>query len=304
MNNREIKLIAIKSGFDLVGIASPKPISQATNQYKKWLKLGFNGKMEYMSTGLERRLNPYKILKNAKSIICLAINYYTPDIKIANISEQGEISKYARGKDYHKIIERKMKIFIKNIKNEKLEYKAYVDYGPMLERAYAEKAGIGFIGKSGNLITKEFGSWVFLATIITNLELEFDEPSKFACGACNKCLKACPTGAIVEAKLIDANKCISYQTIENKTTTIPNPIKQKIDRSLFGCDICQNVCPYNQNPQVTKHEEFHPKSGAGNYLELKEILKMTEEEFQKKFTGTPIKRAKLLGLQRNAKAII
>jgi len=309
MTSQNIKYIAEQIGFDLIGITSPKIIKDARSQYNIWLKNGFHADLEYMSKDPERRSNPLKIMPNAKSLICFAINYFTHDITINDTTKHGKVSKYARGKDYHKVIDKMLRKFIKTVNNQylqtntEIEWKYFTDYGPILEKSYAQQSGIGFIGRNGLLITKEFGSYVFLATILTTLELEFDAPSTLECGPCNRCIESCPTQAITKPKTIDARRCISYQTIENKSNTIDEYVSNKITNQIFGCDICQQVCPWNKLAKLTKHKEFYPKNGAGEYLNLKKISQMTEKEFNEQFSGTPVKRCKLFGLKRNAKTI-
>lgn len=321
MDSFFIKKTAKKVGFDLVGITSSEEIFDAKNYFYRWIRKGYHGNLKYMEKGIERRLNPKLVLPSAKSIICLALNYYNHSNPSLNSSEKctGKVARYARGRDYHKVIEKMLKCFIKDIESEcekeniKFENKYYVDYGPFLERAYAEKAGIGFIGRNKNLITREFGSWVFLSVILTNLELDFDEPAKFGCGTCRACIDACPTKAIEEEEpvgrlkrntIIDSKKCISYQTIENKDEEIPEEIKTQMQDRMFGCDICQEVCPWNRLPKLTQIPEFRAEQGAGEFLIADEILEMEEEVFKSKFQGSPLLRAKLSGLKRNAKAIL
>ncbi len=298
--NKEIKKIAKELGFDLVAIIPATPLTTDGEHLKDWLSKGFEGEMEYMERDPEKRSNPQEILPGAKSIICLAMNYYQKgddsDFKVA---------RYAFGKDYHKVIEKKLKklrqFIIEKTGAGKQDFKLYSDAGPILERGYAVKAGFGFIGKNSTLITREFGSWVFLAEIITTLELELDEISqKFQgeCGSCDRCIKACPANAIVGPYTVDARKCISYQTIENK-----GAITVDTKDRVFGCDICQEVCPHNCRAQQTKIEEFKNHI-AGPSLNPKEIEQLTEATFAEKFQGSPLKRAGLKSLKRNIKNMV
>ncbi len=303
----KIKCFAYESGFDLVGITSPDIIPEAKKHYKKWIKKGFHGDMTYLGKNVDRRLNIRNIMYDARSVICLAINYYKKENYIIQTPDDmyGKIARYALFKDYHKIIEKRLKLFVKKIseyvKTDKFKAKFYVDYGPVLERAYAAKAGLGFIGKNCNLITKEYGSWVFLTEVIVNIKLRYDTPQENLCGDCTKCLDACPTKALITANNLDARKCISYLTIENKNEIPPNLVN-KLGIRLFGCDICQEVCPFNKNPKESFIKDILFDSC---YLNLKKILNIeNEKEFIQFFQSTALKRAKHPGLMRNANIVL
>lgn len=295
--NQEIKTYALTLGFDLVRIIEAESLPQDSEYFENWLDSGYEGEMEYMSKDPQKRANPQEILPGAKSVICLGMNYYQSGAKDSDY----KVARYAFGKDYHKVIEKKLKklrqfIIEKHPSLTKQDFKLYSDAGPFLERAFAAKAGLGFIGKNTTLITPEFGSWVFLAELITTLELTPDLPlKKFIgdCGDCDKCIKACPTGALKKPYELDARKCISYQTIENK-----GPLTVGIKDRAFGCDICQEVCPHNCRAKKTKIPEFLNHI-AGPKLNLDQIKNLTQEEFDKKFAGSPLKRAGLKGLKRN-----
>jgi epoxyqueuosine reductase len=298
--NKEIKDFAKELGFDLIRIVSAEPLAEEAEYFKKWLDAGYEGDMEYMLKNPNARSNPREILPGAKSVICLAMNYYQK-----GSHGNFKVARYAFGKDYHKVIEKKLKklrqFIIEKTGATKQDFKLYSDAGPILERAFAAKAGLGFIGKNTTLITPEFGSWVFLAEIITTLELEFDAPiHKFtgACGSCDRCIKACPTGALTKPYQLDARKCISYQTIENK-----GELAIDIQDRAFGCDICQEVCPHNCRAKKTNSSEFLNHI-AGPALNPNEINQMNEEEFNEKFTGSPLKRAGLKILKRNIKNMV
>jgi epoxyqueuosine reductase len=295
--NKEIKDFAKNLGFDLVRIIKAEPLKQQDEYLKKWLDSGFEGDMTYMDREPSKRTDPQKILPGARSVICLAMNYYQP-----GSDSDYKVAKYAFGKDYHKVIEKKLKklrqFIIEKTNATKQDFKLYSDAGPFLERAFAAKAGFGFIGKNTNLITREFGSWVLLAEIITTLKIEPDQAlAKFAgeCGSCTRCIDACPVKALKKPYLLDARKCISYQTIEKK-----GPLTEDIKDRVFGCDICQEVCPHNCRAKKTKIQEFLDHI-AGPNLNPDEIQNMTQEEFYQKFEGSPIKRAGLKGLKRNLK---
>lgn len=221
------------------------------------------------------------------------------------------MSRYARGKDYHKVIAKKTKALIRCLREttseEQARFRWFVDYGPMLERAFAEKAGLGYIGKNGMLISRQFGSWIFLSEILTDLEFEFDDQHAVnhgRCGTCRLCVDACPTRAIIADQVVDATKCISYLTIE-RPTEIPKVLAEQMESLIFGCDICQEVCPHNGRAVVTKHEEFLPPNGVGEFLDANRVLSLqSREEFLRLAAGTPLTRPKLDGLKRNAQVVL
>lgn len=305
---REIKQFAKSLGFHLVKVIPAYPLPAEKAHLSKWLKHGYSADLKYMQENSGKRANLREILPDAKSVICLGMNYYQPFP--GNIPDNaGKVARYAWGKDYHVVIEKKLKkirqfIIEKSEKNlSKTDFKLYVDAGPVLERAYAAKAGLGFIGKNTTLITKEYGSWVFLSEIITTLELEPDAEKEVTgdCGSCTKCIDACPTKALISPYELDARKCISYQTIENKGE-IPPKIKEKMGDRVFGCDICQEVCPHNCRAKKTDIDEFLDHR-AGPYL-TKEAGSLTEKEFNEKYKGSPLKRAGLKGIIKNLTSML
>lgn len=322
--NKLIFEFAKKIGFDLVGFTDTNLEKENISALKKWLKKGCQGGMTYMHNKgkTAARADLDKILPGVKSVVVLGMNYYRPQKPLKK--GFGRIARYAFGRDYHKIIWKKLgelENFIKKTAEEylpdfKVQTASYVDTGPILERAFAVQAGLGVIGKNSNLITKEFGSWVFLAEIITNLDLvtaseknqkNLPKAPFSACGKCERCIRACPTKAIIAPGVIDARKCIAYLTIENKGK-IPEKYARKIanTKRIFGCDICQEVCPHNFSRQkpTTNKELLQPKI-ASDQLNLSKILKIkTDAEFLKGFAGSALMRAKKTGLIRNVKAVI
>lgn len=285
-------------GFDLVGFAKAEELIEESEHLQNWLEKNFQAGMDYMSKNFEKRKDVKQILSNAKSVISLGLNYYTPH-QYSNEKANGKVSRYAWGKDYHLIIWAMLDELESELKQNDPSFESisYVDTGPVMDKAWAVRAGIGWLGKHTNVINREIGSWFFIANIITNCEFEYSEPIPDFCGSCTACLDACPTKAIVQEYVVDANKCISYLTIENKGT-ISEEFKGKFDDWIFGCDICQDVCPWNQKfPVETMIKDFHPENKE---LNLTDILEMTEEKFKEKFKNSPIKRAKLSGLKRNA----
>ncbi|HEX9739725.1 MAG TPA: tRNA epoxyqueuosine(34) reductase QueG [Ignavibacteriaceae bacterium] len=285
-------------GFDLVGFAKADKLIEETANLKKWLELKYHGDMEYMERNIEKRNDVSKVLPGVKSVISLAVNYYTNE-QYSNQKDKGKISRYAWGKDYHLIIWKKLGQLENELKeiDPEFESKSYVDTGPVMDKEWAVKAGLGWLGKHTNVINKEMGSWFFIATVFTNYEFEYSSIITDHCGSCTACIDACPTGAIVEEYLLDSTKCISYLTIENKKE-IPDKFKDQFGNWIFGCDICQDVCPWNiKFAEATLNSGFLPKNKEIN---LSEITNMSEEEFRERFSESPVKRTKLKGLKRNA----
>ncbi len=311
-----IKYYAKAAGFDLCGITNPDAPDRDTSRYQKWLDRGLHADMDYMSAKVERRCDPSLSLEGVRSIIMLGLNYYQPNSE-QDEPESGLVARYARGRDYHKIFETRIRAMLRAVHDAhpqldiRSDFRYFVDYGPCLERAYAEKAGLGYIGRNSMLITEEFGSWVMLAEILTTVELAPDEPNQKRhghCGNCQRCLVHCPTGAIISPGVVDASKCISYLTIEKRNEIEPL-LRAKIGNRIFGCDVCQEVCPHNhpqQRPQYlsnqTTNKEFLPESGVGEFVNLKDVLELeSQEQFLELTAGTPLTRPKLEGLKRNAR---
>ena len=305
-----IKKYAYELGFDLVAITTADPFLRDRDIALERLKKGLmDGLPWYTQTRVERGSDPRKLLLGARSIIALGMSYLgsqevttrsTSSLKKPKISRQGKVARYAWGQDYHKVMKKRMNAFVKRIEEHlahSIEARFYVDDGPMLDRAVAQRAGLGWFGKNTNILTSSHGSWIFLGQVLTDLELEPDTPSKKTCGNCTKCIVACPTQAIVAPYVIDNKKCISYLTIENRGS-IPRHMRPQVMDWVFGCDICQEVCPVNRKVNYSCEPEF--QRGGFTTLDLVDILEMTEEEFQERFRGSALKRAKRVGLQRNA----
>jgi epoxyqueuosine reductase len=302
-----IKAYARKIGFDLIGITAAEPLEEDEQRLTAWLEAGFAGEMAYMARSPGRRTRPQEILPEAKSVICLGINYYPGEpSKRSTEDRHGAVSRYAWGKDYHRVIEPlldRLVVYLKEQAGSSLKFKALVDHGPALEKALAMRAGLGFIGKNTLLIHRDFGSWIFLAELMTNLELEPDAPQFNQCGNCNACLSACPTGALRQPFVLDSRQCISYLTIELKGN-IPGSLRPQMEDWVFGCDICQEVCPFNTEPNPTGRHEFTASEGVGPWLNLPEVLAIREDQdFRAKFSDTPLLRPKRQGLQRNAAVV-
>lgn len=291
-------------GFSLVGFAKADELNKEISNLEEWLSKEFHGEMEYMEKNVVKRKDVGNILPGAKSVISLAVNYYN-GMKHSGREDYGKISRYAWGTDYHLVIWDMLSLLEAELKkiDSSFESKSYVDTGPVMDKVWAVKSGIGWQGKHTNVISKEYGSWIFLSEIITNYEFEYSNPMPDFCGTCTACIDACPTKAIVDEYIVDANKCISYLTIENKNE-IPEEFINKFDNWIFGCDICQDVCPWNVKfSETAANKEFYP---AGGYVEfpLTEAVNMDEEEFKKRFERSPIKRTKLKGLKRNAEFLM
>lgn len=299
-NTLLIKKNASRLGFDYCGIAKAQRLDDDAARLEQWLHNGMQGTMKYMENFFELRVNPCNLVPGAKSVITLLKNYF-PARK--QREDSPKISKYALGKDYHEVIREKMKIFLQCIHEEigDVHGRGFVDSAPVLERSWAQRSGLGWIGKNGNLLTQQGGSFFFIATLITDLDLEYDDPfAKDLCGTCTKCIDACPTEAILPDKVVNGSKCISYFTIELKETLIPDEVKGKFNNWAFGCDICQDVCPWNRFSQPNNEIEFTPIPEILN-LTTKEWEAMSEETFKKLFKHSAITRTKLKGMQRNIK---
>ncbi len=285
-------------GFDLVGFAEAELLKKESERLEQWVNENYQAEMNYMERNYDKRKDVTKILQGAKSVISLGLNYYTPH-SYSNQETFGKISRYAWGKDYHLIIWAMLNELEEELKNIDHNFKSfsYVDTGPVMDKAWAVRAGIGWLGKHTNVINREIGSWFFIANIITNYKFDYSVQIPDFCGSCSACIDACPTDAIVDEYVVDSNKCISYLTIENKNA-IHEEFKNNFDGWLFGCDICQDVCPWNQKFAIESLvNEFHPQKKE---LVLNEVLEMKEEEFRAQFKHSPVKRAKLSGIKRNA----
>lgn len=299
-----IKQRARAIGFDMVGIVRADPLGLERDRLIEWLSRGYQADMHWMARDPETRADPRKIFPQARSVIVAALNYYTPD-QHSNSSETGKVSRYAWGDDYHEVVGSKLRSLLEGIKEQvpEAEGKVCVDIQPMMDKVWGERAGLGWIGKHSNLITQRFGSWVFLGELLLNLELDYDtEQVEDHCGTCTLCIDACPTGAITEPYVVDSNKCISYATIELRAPEMPEEFAGKLDGWLYGCDICQDVCPWNRFEETTSDGRFKPRAGNVN-ASLAEIEALTAETYAERFRHSSMKRAKLVGLQRNARAL-
>jgi len=300
----KIKGKAMELGFNKAGIARAEPLEAEGLHLREWLSRGYQGTMDWMSGNIEKRVDPSTIVPGARSVIAVAMNYYT-DVQHVTEPGVGKISRYAWGDDYHDILAGRLKLLWSWMQQEfpGVEGRYYADTGPLMDKVWAERAGIGWISKNTNIITQEFGSWVFLGEIITTLELEYDSPATDHCGECTLCIEACPTRAITEPYVVDSNRCLSYLTIEHRGE-IAGPVTEQFENWVYGCDICQDVCPWNQKFSTETGEKgFKPRSWNRAPV-LEGWKEMPQEAFQTMFKGSPIKRTKREGLMRNARIVL
>jgi len=293
-----VKGLALQYGFDYCGIAKAQPLDEDARRLEKWLGQGMHGGMQYMENYFDLRVDPTKLVPGAKSVITLLKNYYP-----SQVNSESSISKYAYGKDYHHVIKGSLNEIIAQLQEKIGQFngRGFVDSAPVLERSWAQRSGLGWIGRNGNLITKQSGSFFFIATLIVDVELNYDDPfAKDFCGSCRKCIDSCPTEAILPDKTINGSKCISYFTIELKDEIIPEEMKGRFKNWMFGCDICQDVCPWNRFSKPHKEEAFRPIPEILNFT-TKEWEELSEEAFKKIFKHSALSRAKYKGIQRNLK---
>ncbi|MCF8415354.1 MAG: tRNA epoxyqueuosine(34) reductase QueG [Crocinitomicaceae bacterium] len=297
-NTALIKQKAQELGFFYCGISKAEFLEEEAPRLEAWLNQQRHGKMSYMENHFDKRLDPRLLVEGAKSVISLLLNYYTEE-KQSDVTAP-KISKYAYGEDYHDVIKEKLRQLMQFIETEigEVSGRVFVDSAPVMDKAWAKKSGLGWIGKNSNLIHPKSGSFFFIAELIIDLELEADGPIKDYCGTCTKCIDACPTDAIIEPYVVDGSKCISYLTIELKDALLPTEFKGKMDNWAFGCDICQDVCPWNRFSLMHKEPRFNPSK---NFLQLSKSdwQDLSEEVFSELFKLSAIKRTKFDGLKRN-----
>lgn len=292
-----IRNTALRLGFDQCGIAAARPLDDDARRLEQWLKAGRQGTMSYMERHFDLRIDPRKLIPGARSVITLLMNYYPETL------QQGlpKVAKYAYGQDYHDVIRNKLNTLLHEIRTHvgEVQGRGFVDSAPVLERSWARLSGLGWIGKNGNLIRKKSGSFFFIATLITDLPLTYDNPyTHDHCGTCTRCIDACPTEAILPDKVIDGSRCISYFTIELKEQLIPGEMKGRFDGWMFGCDVCQDVCPWNRFSTPTREPAFRPLPEILNYR-VSDWEALTEEAFPVIFRSSPLKRSRYAGIRRN-----
>lgn len=298
-----IKHEALRLGFEDCRMAKAERLDEDAFLLESWLNQQMHGKMAYMENHFDKRVNPQLVVEGAKSVISLAYNYYTSNQQADSSSPK--IAMYALGEDYHTVVKDKLEQLLQYIRSiaGDVNGRCFVDSAPVLERAWAKKSGIGWVGKNTNLLTKRKGSYFFLAEIILDLELEYDSPVKDYCGTCTKCIDACPTDAIYEPYKVDGSKCISYFTIELKDEVLPADYKGKFENWMFGCDICQHVCPINSQAQPHNEPRFQPSAQLLG-MTKKDWQELNEETFRNLFRLSPVKRTKFKGLKRNIEFLL
>ena len=290
-------------GFHKVGVApaDAAELSQAVQHLRHWLAQQYHADMHWMEN--PKRFDVHRCLPEVRSVICVALNYYTPQSHPKG-EDAAKISRYAWGRDYHKIMDKKLKALASWLQEQGGGARAryYCDTGPVQDKVWAQQAGLGWIAKNGNLITREYGSWVFLGEVLTDLALSADRPHTEHCGSCTRCLEACPTDAITQPFVVDANRCIAYHTIENRSEVLPQWIEPHLEGWVAGCDICQDVCPWNQSfAQATDVADFYPRP-ENVALKLSELAQISDREWDRRFRGSALRRVKPRMLRRNALA--
>lgn len=304
LQSTQIKAQAQAIGFHKVGIArveTNQNHQEAVNHLRHWLALGYHADLAWMAN--PKREDVHSLMPEARSMICVALNYYTPH-QHSDAPEDGKISRYGWGRDYHKVMGQKLKALSHWLQQQDSEIMAryYVDTAPIQDKVWAQQAGIGWIAKNGNVITKDYGSWVFLGEILTNLTLEPDRPHTQHCGTCTRCLDACPTNAIANPFVVDANRCLAYHTIENRADELPPQIASNLSGWVAGCDICQDVCPWNQRfAQETNIADFQPYP-QNIQPKLKYLAQIEETDWDRDFRASALRRIKPKMLRRNARA--
>ena len=297
-NTQIVKQTASLLGFDFCGIATAGFLDDDARRLETWLNKGMHGNMQYMEKHFDMRTNPSKLVPGAKSVITLLLNYFPESFQN---TDSPKVAKYAYGNDYHEVIREKLNHFLFLLRQQigEINGRGFVDSAPVLERSWAQKSGLGWIGKNGNLINKKQGSFFFIASLITDLALNADDAGiKDYCGTCTRCIDECPTDAILPDKIVDGSKCISYFTIELKDALIPEKMKGTFDNWLFGCDVCQDVCPWNSFSKKNHEKKFIATTEILHFTK-KDWEELTEEKFKIIFKNSPLKRSKYAGIKRN-----
>ncbi len=299
--SREIKATALRLGFDACGISKAEQLDDEARRLEQWLNMGRAGTMEWMARNFEKRVDPRKLVDGAQSVVSVLHNYYQPFCH-PDGKKAGKISRYAWGDDYHDVIKERLYMLFNWIEENigEVSGRAFVDSAPVLDKAWAQRSGMGWIGKHTNLVNREMGSFFFIGELIIDLPLAPDGPMPDYCGTCSKCIDACPTEAIVEPYVVDANRCISYLTIEHREDDIGVDLQQQMGNWIFGCDVCQDVCPWNKFKQPTGEPRYAPREGMID-TELEEWLEVDLEAFRRQFKKNPVKRTRFEGFKRNVR---
>ncbi len=296
-----LKAEARRLGFDACGISKAEPLDEEARRLEAWLKAGFHGTMYWMERHFDKRIDPTKLVEGARSVISVLHNYYQP-VPHASSPETGKISRYAWGDDYHEVLKEKLYQLFAWLEAQvgEVHGRAFVDSAPVMDKAWARRSGLGWIGKNTNLINRRMGSFFFIGELIVDVPLPPDGPIPDYCGSCTRCIDACPTGALVQPYVLDARRCISYLTIEHRDDDIPAELQARMGNWIFGCDICQEVCPWNKFKYATNEPRFLPRPGLPD-TPLEQWEELDLEAFRQKFRKSAVKRAKFEGFKRNVR---
>ena len=302
---RALKLEAARLGFEGCGIAKAQKLDKEAFRLEQWLLEGRHGSMQWMERNFDKRVDPRRLVEGAESVISVIHNYYQPDHQHPADEEVGKISRYAWGDDYHDVMKDKLYLLYHWLDERVggIGGRVFVDSAPVMDKAWARRSGLGWQGKHSNLLNREMGSFFFIGELIVDVPLPTDDPLTDYCGSCTRCIDACPTDAIYEPHAVDANRCISYQTIENRDAEIPDGLRPDVGNWIFGCDICQDVCPWNKFKQPTREPRYQPREGVTE-TELREWTELNLESFRKRFKGTPVVRATYEGFERNVRTAL
>lgn len=294
-----LKKEALRLGFDACGVSRAESLDVEAERLRTWLNSGMHGTMSWMENHLSKRIDPRILVPGAQSIVSVLQNYYQP-VSLSDAPEKGRISRYALGDDYHDVMRERLHELIEWLRKEApdVEGRVFVDSAPVMDKAWAARAGLGWLGKHSNLINSRIGSWFFIGELIVNTELTPDSPITDMCGTCTRCIEACPTDAITDPYVVDASRCISYLTIEHREDDIDDELSRQTGNWIFGCDICQDVCPWNKFQTPSAEPSYVPRDGILN-TDLTDWAALTSEEFQRRFRKSPIKRAQQDGFSRN-----
>ena len=301
--SREIKAEAQRLGFDACGISEAVHLDEEARRLEQWLREGRHGTMGWMAGHFDKRVDPRKLVDGAKSVISVLHNYYQP-IEHPHDERLGKISRYAWGDDYHDVMKERLYMLFDWMQEHIGEVggRAFVDSAPVLDKVWAKRSGLGWIGKHSNLINRSLGSFFFIGELIVDLPLAYDESIPDYCGSCTRCIDACPTDAIYQPYVVDANRCISYITIEHREDDIAVELQDQLDNWIFGCDVCQDVCPWNKFKRPTTEERYHPRAGMVD-TSLETWMELDLETFRRQFRKNPVKRAKFEGFKRNIRMV-
>ena len=296
---QRLKQRASELGFDACGVSKAERLDEEALRLEEWLTQGRHASMQWMENHFEKRVDPRRLVEGAESVVSLLHNYYQPH-EHASDPARGRISRYAWGDDYHDVLKEKLFTLFAWLDEQAggISGRVFVDSAPVLDKAWAQRSGLGWIGKNSNLISRSLGSFFFIGEIIIDLPLEHDGPIPDYCGSCTRCIDACPTDAIYRPYAVDANRCISYWTIEHRGTEIPDVLGERFGSWIFGCDVCQDVCPWNKFKRPTSEERFSPRAGVVD-SDLREWVELNLDEFRQRFRNSPVKRARFEGFKRN-----